>query len=92
MPEALTSLRHSRQLQSNEGSRSTTRHAKTARWSSPPPLRAAIQEGATAWEVAEGFPGVVPGRDSKAPSRPALLLSAACWASFLGQLTAADRE
>ncbi|WP_309239288.1 DUF397 domain-containing protein [Streptomyces lunaelactis] len=42
-------------------------------------------------EVADGFPGVVPVRDSKAPNRSALLLSAACWASFIDQLKAADR-
>ncbi|AVZ73742.1 DUF397 domain-containing protein [Streptomyces lunaelactis] len=49
------------------------------------------QEGGDCVEVADGFPGVVPVRDSKAPNRSALLLSAACWASFIDQLKAADR-
>lgn len=42
-------------------------------------------------EVADGFPGVVPVRDSKAPNRPALVFPDHCWASFIGELKAADR-
>jgi len=43
-------------------------------------------------EVTDGFPGVVPVRDSKAPHGPALLLSAVCWASFIGELKAGHRH
>ncbi|MEW2081488.1 DUF397 domain-containing protein [Streptomyces sp. NPDC005283] len=42
--------------------------------------------------MADGFPGVVPVRDSKSPNRPALFLSAACWASFMGELKADHRS
>ncbi|WP_235978197.1 MULTISPECIES: DUF397 domain-containing protein [Streptomyces] len=34
-------------------------------------------------EVAPGFPGVVPVRDSKAPQGPALLVTPAAWAAFI---------
>lgn len=34
-------------------------------------------------EVADGFPGLVPVRDSKAPTGPALLVSAPAWADFV---------
>ena len=50
------------------------------------------QAGGDCVEVADGFPGVVPVRDSKAPHGPALLLSAACWASFIGELKAGHRH
>lgn len=42
-------------------------------------------------EVAYGFRGVVPVRDSKAPNRAALVFPAACWASFISELKAFDR-
>ncbi|MFC4609209.1 DUF397 domain-containing protein [Streptomyces maoxianensis] len=42
--------------------------------------------------MADGFPGVVHVRDSKAPHGPALFLSAACWASFIGQLKPSHRD
>lgn len=35
-------------------------------------------------EVADGFPGVVPVRDSKAPHGPVLLLSPTSWAGLIG--------
>ncbi|MBR7678819.1 DUF397 domain-containing protein, partial [Streptomyces daliensis] len=35
-------------------------------------------------EVADGFPGVVPVRDSKRPEGPALVVSAAAWSAFVG--------
>ncbi|MCX4591006.1 DUF397 domain-containing protein [Streptomyces sp. NBC_01549] len=35
-------------------------------------------------EVADGYPGLVPVRDSKAPQGPALVLSAGAWAPFVG--------
>jgi hypothetical protein len=44
------------------------------------------QEGGDCVEVADGFPGVVPVRDSKTPHGPALVLSAASWAAFVSEL------
>jgi hypothetical protein len=38
--------------------------------------------------AAEGFPGVVPVRDSKDPQGPALAFAAASWAAFVGELKA----
>lgn len=40
-------------------------------------------------EVADGFPGVVPVRDSKVPEGPALLVPAASWSAFVSGLEAA---
>ncbi|NGO68639.1 DUF397 domain-containing protein [Streptomyces boncukensis] len=40
-------------------------------------------EGAECVEVADGFPGAVPVRDSKNPQGPALLFPAEGWSSFL---------
>ncbi|WP_326597405.1 DUF397 domain-containing protein [Streptomyces sp. NBC_01803] len=37
-------------------------------------------------EVADGVPGVVPVRDSKAPEGPALVIPAASWSSFIATL------
>ncbi|WP_246144618.1 DUF397 domain-containing protein [Actinacidiphila oryziradicis] len=42
-------------------------------------------------EVANGFPGVVPVRDSKDPQRPALVFPTASWAAFIGELKAGHR-
>ncbi|PGH48917.1 DUF397 domain-containing protein [Streptomyces sp. Ru87] len=41
------------------------------------------QAGGDCVEVAPGFPGVVPVRDSKAPQGPALLVTPAAWAAFI---------
>ena len=49
------------------------------------------QEGGDCVEVADGIPGVVPVRDSKAPHGPALTFAAAAWASFIGELKTTDR-
>ncbi|MEU6007277.1 DUF397 domain-containing protein [Streptomyces sp. NPDC047453] len=46
------------------------------------------QEGGNCVEVAEGFPGVVPVRDSKVPHGLALTFEAGSWAAFIGQLKA----
>ncbi|MEU7430522.1 DUF397 domain-containing protein [Streptomyces sioyaensis] len=35
-------------------------------------------------EIADGFPGTVPVRDSKNPEGPVLLLPAAAWSGFIG--------
>jgi len=34
-------------------------------------------------EVADGFPGIVPVRDSKAPQGPVLVVPASSWSSFV---------
>lgn len=39
--------------------------------------------GGTCIEVADGFAGVMPVRDSKDPSGPALVFSATAWQSFV---------
>lgn len=39
--------------------------------------------GTNCLEVADGFPGVVPVRDSKVPTGPALLVSASAWTAFI---------
>ncbi|MEV7027250.1 DUF397 domain-containing protein [Kitasatospora sp. NPDC093558] len=41
-------------------------------------------------EVAPGFPGLVPVRDSKDPQGPALVFPAAAWASFLSGVRVGD--
>ncbi|MFI1740779.1 DUF397 domain-containing protein [Streptomyces sioyaensis] len=35
-------------------------------------------------EIADGFPGAVPVRDSKNPEGPVLLFPAAAWSGFIG--------
>ncbi|MGA5416649.1 DUF397 domain-containing protein [Streptomyces pseudogriseolus] len=37
-------------------------------------------------EVADGLPGLVPVRDSKAPHGPTLCFEGASWAVFIGDL------
>ncbi|MFJ8623473.1 DUF397 domain-containing protein [Kitasatospora sp. NPDC093550] len=41
-------------------------------------------------EVAPGFPGLVPVRDSKDPDGPALVFPAAAWESFVAAVRAGD--
>lgn len=43
-------------------------------------------DGGQCVEVADGYPGVVPVRDSKTPTGPVLLLTPAAWADFLNSL------
>jgi hypothetical protein len=43
-------------------------------------------DGGNCVEVADGLPGLVPVRDSKAPERTALLLTANAWAPFVEAL------
>ncbi|WP_431987193.1 DUF397 domain-containing protein [Streptomyces griseoflavus] len=50
------------------------------------------QEGGNCVEVADGFPGAVPVRDSKVPHGPALCFEAVSWAAFLGGLRAEHRR
>ncbi|MYU51661.1 MULTISPECIES: DUF397 domain-containing protein [Streptomyces] len=42
--------------------------------------------GGSCVEVADGFPGVVPVRDSKDPHGPALVFPAGRWASFVSSV------
>jgi hypothetical protein len=42
--------------------------------------------GGTCIEVADGFPTVVPVRDSKTPTGPALLIPAAAWTAFVAHV------
>jgi hypothetical protein len=49
------------------------------------------QEGGNCVEVADGFPGVVPVRDSKDPDGPALVFAAASWAAFIAEVKAGRR-
>ncbi|MEU6550391.1 DUF397 domain-containing protein [Streptomyces sp. NPDC046915] len=39
-------------------------------------------------EVADGFPGVVPVRDSKVPHGPSLSFESCSWEAFIGELKA----
>ncbi|MDQ8704830.1 DUF397 domain-containing protein [Streptomyces sp. LHD-70] len=39
-------------------------------------------------EVADGYPGVVPVRDSKRPEGPALVFPAGAWSAFVGAVRA----
>ncbi|MEU5688692.1 DUF397 domain-containing protein [Streptomyces venezuelae] len=41
-------------------------------------------------EVADGVPGVVPVRDSKAPQGPALVIGAGAWTAFVTHAAATD--
>ncbi|MFJ3703477.1 MULTISPECIES: DUF397 domain-containing protein [Streptomyces] len=43
-------------------------------------------DGGNCVEVADGFPGLVPVRDSKNPGGPALAFGAAGWARFVDAL------
>ncbi|MET7869601.1 DUF397 domain-containing protein [Streptomyces cyaneofuscatus] len=41
-------------------------------------------------QVADGFPGLVPVRDSKNPGGPALVIPATAWTAFIDAVTAAE--
>ncbi|MEU2793280.1 DUF397 domain-containing protein [Streptomyces sp. NPDC007100] len=41
----------------------------------------------TCVEVADGFPGVLPVRDSKDPGGPVLIFTHEAWGAFIGGLT-----
>ncbi|MFF7364990.1 DUF397 domain-containing protein [Streptomyces sp. NPDC008125] len=42
-------------------------------------------------EVADNFPGLVPVRDSKNPTGPALVINAPAWAAFINSVRRSDR-
>ena len=43
-------------------------------------------DGGSCIEVADGYPGVQPVRDSKDPEGPALVFSAAAWSAFIADV------
>ncbi|MFV2118383.1 DUF397 domain-containing protein [Streptomyces sp. Act-28] len=43
-------------------------------------------QGGECVEVADGFTGIVPVRDSKHPARPALIVSDGAWGTFVSSL------
>ncbi|MFE5735984.1 DUF397 domain-containing protein [Streptomyces celluloflavus] len=43
-------------------------------------------------EIADGYPGAVPVRDSKNPGGPALLFAAATWSAFVNDLKTGSRS
>ncbi|MFE9442655.1 DUF397 domain-containing protein [Streptomyces sp. NPDC006602] len=45
--------------------------------------------GGSCVEVADGFPGVVPVRDSKVPGGAVLLIGSGAWTEFVGTVGAA---
>ena len=47
-------------------------------------------DGGECIEVAPGFPGLVPVRDSKDPEGPALVFPAAAWQAFVAGVRAGD--
>ncbi|MEU8921914.1 DUF397 domain-containing protein [Kitasatospora sp. NPDC048545] len=46
--------------------------------------------GGTCVEVAPGFPGVMPVRDSKDPDGPALVFAAEAWQSFVAAVRSGE--
>ncbi|MGK4580233.1 DUF397 domain-containing protein [Kitasatospora sp. HPMI-4] len=48
------------------------------------------QQGGACIEVADGFPGVVPVRDSKDPAGPALAFSPEAFAAFVAGVKAGE--
>jgi Domain of unknown function (DUF397) len=48
------------------------------------------QDGGNCLEVADGFPGVIPVRDSKDPQGPGLVFAAAAWGDFIAGVQAGD--
>ncbi|MFF8743151.1 DUF397 domain-containing protein [Streptomyces californicus] len=55
----------------------------TAAWRSSSCSNCSNEEGGDCVQVADGFPGVVPVRDSKNPTGPSLTLTADAWAAFI---------
>jgi hypothetical protein len=45
-------------------------------------------DGGNCVEVADGFPGVLPVRDSKNPEGPSLVFPAAAWTAFVAAVKA----
>ncbi|MEU4681839.1 DUF397 domain-containing protein [Streptomyces xinghaiensis] len=43
-------------------------------------------------EVADGFPGAVPVRDSKVPHGPCLTFEAGCWTAFIAEIKAGRHQ
>ncbi|MFJ3280086.1 DUF397 domain-containing protein [Streptomyces halstedii] len=45
-------------------------------------------QGGDCVEVADGFPGMLPVRDSKHPQGPALVFGASAWSAFVNEVKA----
>lgn len=48
-------------------------------------------DGGNCVEVSDGYPGVVPVRDSKVPSGPVLLLNSTAWSDFVAHVGGGER-
>lgn len=48
------------------------------------------EPGGECIEIADGFPGAVPVRDSKDPGGPALVFAASAWSAFVAALKAGE--
>jgi hypothetical protein len=66
---------------------STTREADMITWRKSSYSNG---DGGECIEVADGFPGVTPVRDSKDPHGPALVFTAAAWAGFVTGIKAGE--
>lgn len=64
---------------------STAHDLSTAQWRKSSYSNA---DGGECLEVADGYTGIVPVRDSKDPHGPALLIPAAAWTEFVDALKA----
>jgi hypothetical protein len=64
---------------------STAHDLSTARWRTSSYSNA---DGGECVEVADGYTGIVPVRDSKDPHGPALLIPAGAWTAFVDALKA----
>ncbi|MFD3922408.1 DUF397 domain-containing protein [Streptomyces sp. NPDC058595] len=53
---------------------------RTARWRKS---SYSNSDGGNCVEVADGYPGVIPVRDSKTPTGPVLLLTPSAWSDFV---------
>lgn len=47
-------------------------------------------QGAECVEIADGFPGIIPVRDSKNPTGPALVIPSGGWSSFVAAVKVAE--
>jgi len=61
----------------------TTHDLRFARWRKSSYSNA---DGGECVEVADGYPGVVPIRDSKNPGGPVITVSAGAWRAFIGEV------
>ncbi|MGP3999119.1 DUF397 domain-containing protein [Streptomyces sp. 8N706] len=65
----------------------TTPDLSTASWHKSSHSNA---DGGSCVEVADGYPGLVPVRDSKNPHGPALIFPTAAWTAFITSVKTGD--